>query len=195
MTDANNPTTETVTTAAQVQAVSDVETPTQPVEDEAFDKARAMDTIHKLREAEKEAKKQLKELEALKAEKVKRDEAEMTELQKLQKQAGELAQHNAKLAADILRRDVIAETGLPSLFASRLQGATKEEMLADAEELKKALPTIQNKAPHLPATNPANAQAVETDAQKRERLFGRQNNIFDVNAIKESGGGVVWHEK
>lgn len=191
MTDVTTPNTETVATAVQVTAES-VET--QPAVEE-FDKTRAMETIHKLREVEKEAKKQQKELETLKAEKAKRDEAEMTEFQKLQKQADELAQHNAKLSADILRRDVIAESGLPSVFASRLQGSTKEEMLADAEELKKALPTIQTKAPHLPPTNPANAQSVETDAQKRERLFGRQNNIFDVNAIKESGGGVVWHDK
>lgn len=191
MTDVTTPNTETVATAVQVTAESGE---TQPAVEE-FDKERAMKTIQNLRDFEKEAKKQLKELDALKADRAKKEQAEMTELQKLQKQADELAQHNAKLSADILRRDVIAESGLPPVFASRLQGSTKEEMLADAEELKKALPTIQTKAPHLPPTNPANAQSVETDAQKRERLFGRQNNIFDVNAIKESGGGVVWHDK
>lgn len=187
------PNTETVVTAVQVTAES-VETNPQPAADE-FDKDRAMQTIHKQREEAKALKAQLKEFEALKAEKTKRDEAEMTEFQKLQKQAAELANNNAKLAADILRRDVIAETGLPAVFASRLQGTTKEEMLADAEELKKALPTIQTKAPHLSPTNPANAQVVETEAQKRERLFGRQSNVFDVSAIKQAGGGVVWPNK
>lgn len=193
MTDAvTTPNTETVEAPVQVAAVS-VET-NPATAGEEFDKDRAMDTIHKLRDQEKQYKKDLKELEALKAEKAKLAEAEMTEIQKLQKQADEIKAHNAKLEADILRRDVIAETGLPSFFASRLQGTTKDEMLADAEELKKQIPTQKN-TPHLSPTNPANGQAVETEAQKRERLFGRQGNIFDLNTIKERGGGVKWVDK
>ena len=180
------PTTETVETPVQVAEVTE-----QVPQEEAFDKERAMRTIHTLREAEKEAKKQLKELEQLKAEKAKREEAEMTESQRLQKQAEELANQNAKLQADILRRDVIAETGLPPVFAERLKGTTKEEMLADAQELLKVLPQTKVN-PKLQPTNPANAQAAETEAQKRERLFGKQGNVFDIKAIESQGGGVVW---
>lgn len=182
------PTTETVETQAQSAQVTDAPA-------ETFDAERAMKTIHKLREEEKQYKKQLKELETLKAEKQKREEAEMTESQRLQKQADELANQNAKLQADILRRDVVAETGLPVFLSDRLKGTTKEEMLADAQELLKNLPQAQKNAPKLPPTNPANGELVENEAQKRARLFGRQSNIFDIKAIEEAGGGVVWTTK
>jgi len=173
-----------------------VETTAQVVEqepEEAFDKDRAMLTIHKLREFEKNAKKELKELETLKAEKSKRDEAEMTESQRNQKRAEEAEAKAAKLEADIIRRDVIAETGLPAIFADRLKGTTKEEMLADAQELAKTLPTVKT-APHLSASNPNGASPNETDAQKRERLFGKQGNPFDMESIKAKGGGVVFNK-
>jgi len=182
------PTTETVETPAQSAEVTDATA-------EPFDAERAMKTIHKLREQEKETKKQLKELETLRAEKQKREEAEMTESQRLQKQAEELANQNAKLRADILRRDVVAETGLPVFLSDRLKGTTKEEMLADAQELLKNLPPAQKNAQKLPPTNPANGEIVESEAQKRARLFGKQTNIFDVKAIEEAGGGVVWNTK
>jgi len=181
-----------------------VETTVQPTEPvapvveqevpEEFDKERAMRTIHTLREFEKNAKKELKELETLKAEKQQRTEAEMTEVQKLQKQAADAKSEADKLKVDILRRDVIAETGLPSIFADRLQGATKEEMLEDAKKLKEVLPTAKPNAPHLNPSNPNGASPNETDQQKRERLFGRQGNPFDMEAIKAQGGGVVWNK-
>jgi len=182
------PTTETVAAPAKVAEVTEPVTP--PVVEEVFDKDRAMNTIHALREIEKQARKDAKELEQFKAEKAKRDEAEMTELQRIQKAANEREAENAKLKADILRRDVIAETGLPAIFADRLKGETKEDMLNDAQELAKLLPTMKV-APHVPLTNPANASTRETEAQKRERLFGKQGNVFDdMEAIKASGGGV-----
>ena len=182
------PTTETVEPAPQIEAVTE---PEKTVE-EPFDKDRAMNTITKLREFEKNAKKELKELETLKAEKKQRDEAALSETERLQKQAKELEDRNVKLEGDILRRDVIAETGLPATFAERLKGVTKEELLADAQELVKTLPQLKT-APKVPSTNPNNASPNETDAQKRERLFGRQGNIFDMESIREKGGGVVWN--
>lgn len=136
---------------------------------------------------------QLKELEILKADKARREEAEMTESQRLQKQAEELKAHNEKLQADIMRRDVIAETGLPVFLAERLKGSNKDELLADAQELLKQLPQVKNQ-PKVSPTNPANGEMPETDAQKRARLFGSQGNVFDTQKIKESGGGVVWNK-
>ena len=53
------------------------------VPEEAFDKERALRTIHAQREEMKEAKAQLKELATLKAEAAKRAEAEMTEAERL----------------------------------------------------------------------------------------------------------------
>ncbi len=182
------PTTETVEPKAQAAAV------TESTTEEAFDKERALRTIHAQREEMKEAKAQLKELAALKAEAAKRAEAEMTEAERLKKQADEATAENAKLKADILRRDVIAETGLPALFADRLKGSTKEEMLEDAKEIMKAIPQAKVN-PKVPATNPANGEMVENDAQKRARLFGTQSNVFDLKSIEAQGGGVVWNTK
>lgn len=188
-----NPTTQAVEPAPQSGEGTEQATPQQPAsEQEPFDKDRAMATIQKLREIERARKAELKELEQLRAEQKKRVEAEMTETEKLRKQADELNAQNAKLVTDILRRDVIAETGIPAIFADRLKGATKEEMLADAAELKKALPTKQ--APTLNSTNPSNAGA-ETEAQKRERLMGKNISPFDMNNIRERGGGVIFNSK
>ena len=173
-----------------------VEKPVEPTaqdveKEEEFDKERAMSTIHKLRAIESQAKKDAKELEQLKAEKSKRDEAEMTESQRNAKRADEAEAKAKQLEADVMRRDVIAESGLPAIFTDRLKGTTKEEMLADALELAKTLPTLKT-APKIPPTNPSNPNTAESDAAKRERLFGRQGNPFDMDAIKERGGGVVW---
>jgi hypothetical protein len=161
---------------------------------QVWDQERAMETIHKQREEEKKLKAQLKDYERLKAEEQKRVEAQMSEVDRLKKQSEELANHNAKLLLDIQRRDVIAETGLPAIFAERLKGATKEEMLADAEEIKKILPKQTNN-PKLSPTNPANGSPKETEAQQRERLFGRSNGMFDMETIRQQGGGVIWNQK
>jgi hypothetical protein len=188
MPDETLPTTETVATAAQVAAT------TESTTEEAFDKERAMATIHSLREIEKKAKQDAKELTQLKAEKQQKLDAELSETERLKKQAEEAQQENARLKSDILRRDVVAETGLPAIFADRLKGDTKEAMLADAQEIMKALPQTKVN-PKVPATNPANGEMVENDAAKRARLFGTQNNVFDIESIKAQGGGVVWNTK
>ena len=195
MTDVTNPTPEPG--AAQPQAAVQSEAvvpPTQPAETEEFDKARAMELIAKLRDVEKKAKQESKELETLRAEQKKRSEAEMTELQRFQKQAEELQAQNAKLQSDLIRSKVIQEVNLPSIFADRLQGSNYEEMLADAKKILEVLPkqTTTKTAPTLNATNPANGQITETDAQMRERLFGKQGNVFDIGKVKSGGGGVVW---
>lgn len=187
--------TKEVPTAEIVEAPASAEvtevTAETPVEE--WDKERAKATILKLRAEEKEVKKQLKELETLKAEKASREEAEMTESQKATKRAEDAEAKALKLETDILRRDVIAEAGLPAVFTDRLKGITKEEMLADAQELAKTLPQLKA-APHVPPTNPNNANIKETDAAKRERLFGKQGNPFDMETIKAQGGGVVWNK-
>jgi hypothetical protein len=159
---------------------------------EEWDKDRAMATITKLREIEKQAKKDQKEFERLKAEEQKRLEAQMTEAERFKKQADELAAQNAKLQADILRRDVIAEAGLPSALADRLKGTTKDELLADAEELKKLLPKQKT---NQSVTNPSGASIEETEAQKRERLFGKNADIFDIKTILAEGGGVIFNKE
>jgi hypothetical protein len=154
-----------------------------------WDQQRAMDTIHKLREIEKQSKKDAKELARLKAEEQKRIEAQMTEQERLQKERDELASKAAKLEADILRRDVIAETGLPSQLADRLRGDSREDLVADALELLKLLPKTKSTQS---VTNPGGASSDETEAQMRERLYQKSEHPFDIKAIKAKGGGVFW---
>lgn len=183
-----DPQAETATTPPVTEP--QVETP--PAE-EAFDKERAMATIEKLRAIEKQHKQDRKELERLQAEEKKRAEASLSETEREKKRADELASENAKIKGDLLRRDVIAETGLPASFASRLQGTTKEELLADAQELAKTLPQLKV-APKVPPTNPGNVNTNETETQKRARLFGAPANPFDFESVKAQGGGVVNHK-
>jgi hypothetical protein len=161
--------------------------------EETWDPERAKRTIENLRAVEKQAKKDAKELAELKAEKQKQAEAEMTEAQRLAKQADELKAENARLQADLLRREVIAETGLPSELADRLRGATKEELLADAEKLKALLPQQPNKPtpPTLGATNPADGQQVKDLATLRAQRDRREANPFEVNVARNLGGGVI----
>ena len=192
MTDEIKPTGETPETPVQSASVP-VVTQTPPPAEEVFDKDRAMATINALREIEKKAKQDAKELARLKDAETKRADAELSEIDRLKKQYAEIEANNAKLQTDILRRDVVSETGLPSVFADRLKGTTKEEMLADAQEILKVLPQQnQTKAPHVKPTNPGNGQTTETEAQKRERLFGANGNIFDLKNIEAQGGGVRW---
>ena len=170
-----------------------LEQPKNAPAEEAFDKERAMELITKLREIEKQYKQDKKKFDQLEAEEKKRKDAELSEVERLRKQADELAEQKAKLESDILRRDVITETGLPAFFAERLKGATKEELLADAEALKKSLPQL--KQPSQAITNPGQATANETEEQRRERLFGRQGNPFDMDVVTQMGGGVVKRSK
>lgn len=186
---------ETLAAPPQAGGASQTPAPQQPpAEGEAFDQERAMKTIHSLREQEKEWKKQQKELEQLRAEQKQRAEAELTEVERLKKQADELAAQNAKLLDAQMRREVADEVGLPAIWADRLKGATKDEMLADAKAILPTLAPAQKKAPSLSPTNPPSPQTAETDAQKRARLFGTQSNVFNIDAIRAAGGGVRWAE-
>jgi len=175
------------------QVTLPVTPPTTPAEPpiEQWDPERAKATILAQRAEEKKLKDQLKDYERLKAEETERVEAQMSKAEKATKRAEKLEADNAKLTMDILRRDVVAETGLPAVFADRLKGETKEAMLEDAKELLKVLPAEKTKPPHLNNTAPNNATTTETEAQKRERLLGNQSvNIFDPAFVQERGGGV-----
>ena len=115
----------------------------------------------------------------------------MTELEKAQKQLEELQAQNANLQRDFWRREAAAQANLPSIFADRIKGTTQEEMLEDAKKLADVLPKAKQ-TPNIKSTNPSNGDKVETDKERRERLFGRQGNAFDMETIKAQGGGVVW---
>lgn len=170
-----------------------VVTPETPVE-EPFDKDRAMKTIEKLRDIEKQHKQDRKELERLQAEEKKRADAQLSETERLQKERDEIKAENAKIKSDLLRREVVDEVGLPATFATRLQGSTKEELLADAKELAKTLPQLKV-APKVPVTNPANGTTVNTEQELRAKLWGGSTGRLDRDSIEKLGGGVVINGK
>lgn len=176
-------------TAEAQPAVEPQVTETPIPQEEPFDKERAMATINKLRDIETQAKKDKKELERLQAEEKKRADAQMSETERLQKERDAMAAENAKIKSDLLRREVIEEAGLPATFASRLQGATRDELLADAKELAKTLPQLKV-PPKIPPTNPGPSQPIDNVQKTRAWLNGASGNPFDPNTVKEQGGGV-----
>lgn len=137
---------------------------------------------------------QLQELERLQAEEKKRADAQPSETERLQKERDEIKAENAKIKSDLLRREVVDEVGLPATFATRLQGSTKEELLADAKELAKTLPQLKV-APKVPVTNPANGTTVNTEQELRAKLWGGSNTRLDRESIEKLGGGVVINGK
>lgn len=88
----------------------------------AWDPERAMAKIKKINAENKRLRDRAKEAES---------EAE--------KSQQELASENASLKERLLRLEVANELGLPAQIAGRLQGASREEIVADAEELLKLI--------------------------------------------------------
>lgn len=62
-------------------------------------------------------------------------ESQQTEQQKLETRATTAEQRATEIEARLLRYEVAAEKGIPLTAAARLQGATKEELEADADNL------------------------------------------------------------
>lgn len=162
--------------------------------EEGFDKDRAMETIKKLREIEKQYKKEKQELDRLKADEQKRKEAEMTEAEKAKARADELEAELKKERAKGLRLQVAVKYSLPEALANRLQGETAEELEADAEQLAKLIPAKKD-APKLNANDIADGKRGETDAEKRARIYRKGGNLFDATEAAKKGGGVIINSK
>jgi hypothetical protein len=94
-----------------------------------------------------------------------------------------------------LKRNVAEKVGLPAALAARLMGETEADLEKDAKALLDTLPK-QPKPTAGPIPNPgASGQVAETDAQKRARLFGARQDIFDTGFVETHGGGVFQTEK
>ena len=165
------------------------------VKADEFDKARAMATIEKLREFEKQAKAQAKKLADYEAKEKERQEAELSETDKLKKQLAEALAQVKQRDHETLQRQAAEEVGIPASFAKRLVGETIEDMKADAELILKELPKAQQ--PKVGATNPgANATgAGETNAQKLARIHGQGVDMFNPAEAAKHGGGVIFTTK
>ena len=68
------------------------------------------------------------------------EQANLTELQKATARAEKAEAEAEKARLVILRHEVAAANNLPAVLAARLQGATREEMEADAKALADLLP-------------------------------------------------------
>lgn len=158
--------------------------------------AELMATQKALKEANREAATRRKALDALEAEKQAAEDAKLTEAQKLQKQLADTTAELQRIKLDNMKRDIAAKTGLPMELAARLTGETEEELTADAQALLKVIP--KPALPRVGATNPSEGQAgVETDVQKRARIYGRGMGaqIFDPGEAARRGGGVQFVDK
>lgn len=158
-----------------------------------FDRERALETIRKLREIEKQHKQDKRELDRLKEAEAKRNEAEMTELEKAQKRSAELEAELQRERGEKTRLKVAAKHQLPDALAARLRGDTEEELDADAQELAKLLP--KKKDPVLSPNDIGDGRKGETDEQKRARIYNKGVDMFDVEAIKSKGGGVFFNQQ
>jgi len=158
---------------------------TPPVEAEEFDKERAMATIAKLREFEKEAKAYKRKVAEYEEAENKRKESELSEAEKLKAQLEKATDELNNLRITELKRQAGAKHKLPEALVMRLQGNTLEELEKDAEELAKQLPKAT-----VSATNPGMTSQGETPAQRNRRLFGGGADVFNPVEAAKHGGGV-----
>jgi len=92
--------------------------------------------------------------------------------------ADELAQENGGLKATVLQLEIGYELGLPLAIAKRLQGSTREEMLADAEALVELVaptkrPPTNRPTETLRGGGQPEREPEETDTRKiGARMFG-----------------------
>ena len=128
--------------------------------EDAWDAKRAKEKIRKLNQEIRSTKDRLSK--APKAEDVQAKDQRISELE-----------------AANLRYDVGYELGLPREIAQRLQGATREEMLADAEKLVELIaptkaPSTRRPAEALRGGTQPEQEPEETDVRKiGERMFAR----------------------
>lgn len=103
--------------------------------EEPFDKDRALAKISKANAEAKNLRKRVKELEQYEQMVREMEDAKKSEIEKATEKLTR-AEQRAKEAEDkLMRLEVAMEKGLTPAQAKRLVGSTKEELLADADEL------------------------------------------------------------
>lgn len=150
-----------------------------------------------LKKANHEAAKYRKQAEAFEQDAKAKADAELTELEKAKRRNEELENQFKAERLTRLQIETATKIGLPLVFASRLKGETPEELEEDAKAILEALPAAQkSKPPEGNVTNPGDKSNLkETEAQKRDRIFGKGPGIFDDEFVKSHGGGVIFTEK
>lgn len=129
-----------------------------------------------LKKANAEAASKRKLLETIEAERKAQADAELSEMDKLRKELTEARQRANALELSQRKSSIAAKVGLPPALADRLQGATDDEMEADAQAILALIPpattaTKQTQPPQLKPTNMGGASEVtETREQRLKRL-------------------------
>src|SRR5690606_20385728 len=110
------------------------DTTTNADQDEAKPQGDGIDWKAEARKWERRAKENMEAARRLRE----AEEAEKTELQKLTERAEAAEKRAAEAEGRLLRLEVAQAKGLTAAQARRLQGATREELEADADELLEA---------------------------------------------------------
>jgi chromosome condensin MukBEF ATPase and DNA-binding subunit MukB len=103
--------------------------------DGPFDEKRAKEKIAKANSEAANLRKRLKELEPLADKAQKLEEASQSEVEKLQAKLTDAEKARDAATAKADRYEVALEKGLNLTRAKRLVGATRDELVADADEL------------------------------------------------------------
>ena len=175
-------TTEAPTTADAPEAPQETEQPTPAAEPEQADESPSEETAESAWDPER-AKAKIRKINS--ENKQLRERATQAEARAAN--AGDLEQRNAALEAEALKLRVGYELGLPITLATRLQGATREEMIADAEALveivsPKGAPTPARPVETLkPGATPTETPAVPQDAYPADFLPRRMRERLANN--------------
>ena len=108
-----------------------------------------------------EAERNFKKLQKFEKAEAERKTAEMSDLEKAQAEIAEYKQELLKAQ----KSTIAARHGLPETWVKRIQGATVEEMEADAAELAASLPS--KTAPTISSTAPASQAALTPEAIRK----------------------------
>lgn len=146
-------------------------------DDGDWDKARAQAKIKKANSEAAGLRKRLKELEE-KNSKYSEYEAKIKAEEEAKKSTEErfadLSSTNKELARKVALYEVASQTGLTPAQAARLRGDTPEELLADAEQLKKDLGL-------------ADGENEDNDDELAEWLSGNRRTVADVSRTRAPG--------
>jgi hypothetical protein len=178
------------------QPTNEADKPADGLPDWVRDPAKAYEEIQKLRKEAAASRKVATEREKAAADAEKTKLQEQGEFKKLYEEANaELQKLRDELKTSqvqALRQKVASELGIPPQLAERLKGDTEDEMRQDAETIKAAIPQqpasgTQNRQTTTPV--PGGRATGETDAQRRERLYGSSSRAFAIGGVNTNKKG------
>lgn len=198
--------TTTSASAASTQQSASQSAAASQTDGEPFDRERALATIAKLREFEKQAKAQARELDQLRAAQKAADDAKLSETERLAKQASESAAEAERLRQELRQErtkaaiaTAAAKHNVPTKIAERMidveYGDTGE---VNTDALEKALKQLVADHPNLvtqqSAASPTNAARSTANGATSARTPAIAP-LWDAQAAREQGGGVIWNSE